>query len=68
MSIEKVIARVASAQHAGRRRPQPEEQGEKPARPPEFLSLSIEDDAGGDPYNRTGQHCLADVKKRARQR
>jgi hypothetical protein len=28
------------------------------------LSLKIEDDAGGDPYNRTGQHCLAELKNR----
>lgn len=66
MSIEKVIARAARAHDAGRRRPQPEEQGDAPAEQLEFLSLSIEDDAGGDPYNRTGQHCLADLKKRAR--
>jgi hypothetical protein len=31
----------------------------------ELLALEIEDgDAGGDPYNRTGQFCLADLKKR----
>lgn len=66
MSIEKVIARLAPDDDAGRRRPQPEGQGEAPAEQLEFLSLSIEDDAGGDPYNRTGQHCLADLKKRVR--
>lgn len=66
MSIEKVIARLAPDHGAGRRRPQPEGQGEAPAEQLEFLSLSIEDDAGGDPYNRTGQHCLADLKKRVR--
>jgi hypothetical protein len=66
MSIEKVTARTAPDPIAGRRRPQPEGHGEAPAEQLEFLSLSIEDDAGGDPYNRTGQHCLADLKKRAR--
>jgi hypothetical protein len=39
---------------------------ERPERDPgrqlKFLSLEIEDDAGGDPYNRTGQHCLAELK------
>ncbi len=30
----------------------------------DVLALQVEDDAGGDPYNRTGQHCLADLKKR----
>lgn len=66
MSIEKVIARAASVQDADRRRPQLEKQGGAPTRQPDFLSLTIEDDAGSDPYNRTGQHCLADLKKRAR--
>ena len=66
MSIEKAIARVAPDQDVSRRRTQPAKQAGAPARQLEFLSLSIEDDAGGDPYNRTGQHCLADLKKRAR--
>ena len=66
MSIEKAITRVAPDLIAGPRHPRPEKQGEAPAGQQEFLSLSIEDDAGGDPYNRTGQHCLADLKKRAR--
>jgi hypothetical protein len=31
----------------------------------ELLALEIEDgDSGGDPYNRTGQFYLADLKKR----
>ena len=67
MSIEKAIAQAAPEHDAGRHRPQPEERGEAPAEQLEFLSLSIEDDAGGDPYNRTGQHCLADLKKRTQQ-
>ena len=54
MSIEKVTARTAPDLTAGRSRPQPEGQGDAPAEQLEFLSLSIEDDAGGDPYNRTG--------------
>ena len=66
MSIEKVTAQVAPDYDAGQRRPQPAEQDDAPAEQLEFLSLSIEDDAGGDPYNRTGQHCLAELKKRAR--
>jgi hypothetical protein len=66
MSIEKVTARTAPVLIADRSRPRPEGQGDAPAEQLEFLSLSIEDDAGGDPYNRTGQHCLADLKKRAR--
>jgi hypothetical protein len=37
-----------------------------PKRQTEPLGLEIEADAGGDPYNRTGLHCLADLKKRAR--
>ena len=66
MSIEKVTAPTAPHLIAGRSRSQPEGQGDAPAEQLDFLSLSIEDDAGGDPYNRTGQHCLADLKKRAR--
>ncbi|HSM30530.1 MAG TPA: hypothetical protein VK854_07490 [Woeseiaceae bacterium] len=66
MSIEKITAEFAPTnhdrQHASRAdgpRPMPERQADLPA-------LQIEDDAGGDPYNRTGQHCLADLKKRQR--
>ena len=66
MSIEKVTAAAAPDYDAGRRRPQPAAQGDAPAEQLEFVSLSIEDDAGGDPYNHTGQHCLAELKKQAR--
>jgi hypothetical protein len=29
----------------------------------ELLTLELEEDSGGDPYNRTGQFCLAELKK-----
>ena len=29
-----------------------------------LLDLEIENDSGGDPYNRTGQFCIAELKKR----
>jgi hypothetical protein len=36
-----------------------------PQRQVDLLALEIEtDDSGGDPYNRTGQFYLADLKKR----
>ena len=30
----------------------------------ELLSLELEEDVGGDPYNRTGQFCVIDLKNR----
>ena len=30
----------------------------------QVLSLELEDDAGGDPYNRTGQFCVIDLKNK----
>ena len=30
----------------------------------EVLSLEFEEDVGGDPYNRTGQFCVIDLKNR----
>jgi hypothetical protein len=36
----------------------------KPAKDVKVVSLSIDenDDFGGDPYNRTGSHCVLDLK------
>ena len=36
-----------------------------PDRQLEVLSLELEEDAGGDPYNRTGQFCVIDLKNKA---
>jgi len=64
MSIEKLAAQFATTgpcrQHASR--PGTRLAVHEPEK--DRLSLQIEDDAGGDPYNRTGQHCLADLKNR----
>lgn len=30
----------------------------------QVLSLEIEEDFGGDPYNRTGQFCIVDLKNK----
>ena len=66
MSIEKITAEfapVTDRQPPGSRRELP---AVAPDQQADLLSLQVEDDAGGDPYNRTGQHCLADLKKRPR--
>jgi hypothetical protein len=39
---------------------------ETPVKGVRMLSLEIEENLGGDPYNRTGQFCLLDIKKRDR--
>jgi hypothetical protein len=66
MSIEKLTAEFAPTIHGRRHSVRPDTQSNVPERQPDLLSLQVEDDAGGDPYNRTGQHCLADLKKRQR--
>ena len=66
MSIEKITAEFAPAIHHRRPGSRPDTQAATPERQGDLLSLKVEDDAGGDPYNRTGQHCLADLKKRPR--
>jgi len=64
MSIEKLASEPAHGRPSRRRDSRPGRSTDVPARQFDLLSLQIEDDAGGDPYNRTGQHCLAEIKKR----
>jgi hypothetical protein len=35
-----------------------------PDRQLQVLSLEVDDDSGGDPYNRTGQFCIVDLKNK----
>ena len=35
-----------------------------PGRQVQVLSLEIDEDQGGDPYNRTGQFCVVDLKNK----
>lgn len=65
MSIDKPTA--ASIRHGDALRPDsgPGDTPSMPRKQIDLLALEIEDgDCGGDPYNRTGQFCLADLKKR----
>ncbi len=65
MSIDKLA--TESPPHGSTRKPDPGP-GDTSAMPRlqiELPALAIEDDdCGGDPYNRTGQFYLADLKKR----
>ena len=62
MPIVKTTAVPTPAVDVRKRHSRLERPEREPGRQLEFLSLEIEDDAGGDPYNRTGQHCLAELK------
>ena len=62
MPIAKTTAEPIPAVDVRKRHSRLERSEHEPGRQLEFLSLEIEDDAGGDPYNRTGQHCLAELK------
>lgn len=62
MSIAKTTAQPIPAVDVRKGHSRLERPEREPGRQLEFLSLEIEDDAGGDPYNRTGQHCLAELK------
>ena len=62
MPIAKTTAEPIPAVDVRKHKSRPERPEREPGRQLEFLSLEIEDDAGGDPYNRTGQHCIAQLK------
>jgi hypothetical protein len=62
MPIAKTTAEPTPAVDVRKRHSRLESPGRTPVRQMEFLSLELEDEAGGDPYNRTGQHCLAELK------
>lgn len=64
MSIENIKTEFAPTNRDRRYGSAPDTQGRLREPQTDPLSLQVEDDAGGDPYNRTGQHCLADLKKR----
>lgn len=64
MSIDKAATEYAPskpARQVGARTGWPVAEPQRQTEPP---GLEIEPDAGGDPYNHTGMHCLADLKKR----
>jgi hypothetical protein len=62
MPIAKTTAEPTTAVDVRKRRSRLERLEHEPGRQLEFLSLEIEDDAGSDPYNRTGLHCVAELK------
>ena len=62
MPIAKTTAELIPAPDVRKRHSRLERPEREPGRQLEFMSLEIEDDAGGDPYNRTGQHCVAELK------
>ena len=63
MSIEMNAAWNAEEEHESQ---QAGVDNETPVKGVRMLSLEIEENLGGDPYNRTGQFCLLDIKKRDR--
>lgn len=63
MPIAKTTAELTPAADVRKRHARPETPQHTPVGEIELLSLQVEDDGGGDPYNRTGQHCLAELKK-----
>ena len=63
MSIEKNTAWKAEQEHESQ---QAGVDNQTPVKGVPMLSLEIEENLGGDPYNRTGQFCLLDIKKRDR--
>jgi hypothetical protein len=68
MTMDKVT--TESTPHGGTRRldRSPGDRSTMPRQQIELPALEIEDDdCGGDPYNRTGQFYLADLKKRDKQ-
>jgi hypothetical protein len=66
MPIEKITAEFAPTDHGRQHGSRPVRQRKMSEPQIDRLALKVEDDAGGDPYNRTGQHCLMDLKKRQR--
>lgn len=62
MPIAKTTAELTPAADVRKRQARPENPQRTAGGEIEFLSLQVEDD-GGDPYNCTGQHCLAELKK-----
>ena len=66
MSIERITAESVPQPHDRKHGSRADSGPPAPGQPEEPLTLRIDDDAGGDPYNRTGQHCLAELKDRQR--
>jgi len=63
MSIEKHESHQQKPQHV--KRPVARTTAIDPARPLELVALELQDeDSGGDPYNRTGQFCVIDLKNK----
>ncbi len=64
MTIQKTTEEL-SPQGGPRRLPaRPGDTASMPQQQIDLLTLELEEDSGGDPYNRTGQFCLAELKKR----
>ncbi len=59
MSTEKIKSEVVELASASKRMT-----NTIPDRQLQVLSLEIEEDFGGDPYNRTGQFCIVDLKNK----
>ncbi len=65
MTIDKLTAELAPHESAHKLELAASDTPSMPRQQIELPALEIEDDNyGGDPYNRTGQFCLADLKKR----
>ena len=65
MTIDKTTAESAPHGRAHKLDSNAGDTSKIPRQSIDLLALEIEhDDAGGDPYNRTGQFCLAELKRR----
>ena len=58
MSTEKIKSEVAELASASKRMTDT-----IPDKQLQVLSLEMDEDSGGDPYNRTGQFCIVDRRK-----
>lgn len=64
MTIQKTTEELPPQADPRRLQTRPGDTASMPQQQIEMLTLELEEDSGGDPYNRTGQFCLAELKKR----
>ena len=63
MTIQKTTEELPPQADPSKLQPRPGDTASMPQQQIELLTLELEEDSGGDPYNRTGQFCLAELKK-----
>ena len=63
MTIQKTTEELPQLAGPSKLRSRPDDTASMPQQQIDLLTLELEEDSGGDPYNRTGQFCLAELKK-----